>query len=116
MTSTVPITVLMDGTQPLPDGHIRPLNRFDVALQCLGDAMGNSINVTWLAIREGESPQVISADSEFFQVRYNYNEANLTVINSARPFLGKLRCYSPVTGERSTITVAQGKLHQINVL
>ena len=106
----VPVAVLRDGTQSLPDGHLIAVNRIsNLNLQCLGDAMGNNIDLMWIASRDGEASQIITADSEFFQVRYNYNEANLTVVNSARPFRGKLRCFSPVSGASSTLIAAECK-------
>ena len=80
-----------------------------MTLQCLGDATGNHTNLTWIAIPDGEETQVITDDSEFFQVTYNQNEANLTVINSARLFLGKLRCYSPITGASTSVTFVERK-------
>lgn len=102
------MTILLGGTQVLPDGHLRAINRIDNFFQCLGDASTNNTDLLWLAVRDG--PQIISADTDFFQVQYNQNEANLTVINSMEPFLGKLRCYSPTTGASSTFTVATSKL------
>lgn len=105
----MPVTILIDGAQALEDGQIRLANQLGVNLQCLGDAQGNHINVTWLAVSDGGTPQVVSANSEFFQVQYNYNEANLTVINSMQLFLGKLKCFSPVTGAGSSVTFVTSK-------
>ena len=63
----------------------------------------------WIAVRDGEEAQEITTDSEFFRVQYNLNEANLTVVNLGRQFLGKLRCYSPITGLSSSITFVERK-------
>ena len=106
----VPLTVYRDGMQVLPDGEQIPANLLsNLNLQCLGDATQNHIDLMWIASRDGEMTQVITANSEFFQVEYNGNEANLTVINSARPFRGKLRCYSPVSGTASTVIATESK-------
>ena len=107
----MPLTVYRDGSQELPDGHLISVNQIsNLNLQCLGDATQNHVDLMWIASRDGEMTEVVMANSEFFQVQYNYNEANLTVINSARPFRGKLRCYSPLSGATSTIIAADSKL------
>ena len=106
----MPLTVYRDGTEVLPDGEQISVNQIsNLNLQCLGDATKNHVDLMWIASRDSETTQVITASSEFFQVEYNGNEANLTVINSARPFMGKLRCYSPVSGTASTIIATDSK-------
>lgn len=96
--------------QVLPDGERISVNQLNnLNLQCLGDATQNHIDLMWIVSRDGETTQVIAANSDFFQVEYNGNEANLTVINSARPFRGKLRCYSPVSGTASTVIATESK-------
>ena len=106
----VPLTVYRDGMQVLPDGQLIPVNQIsNLNLQCLGDATQNHVNLMWIASRDGEMTQIITANSDFFQVQYNGNEANLTVINSARPFRGKLRCYSPLSGVTSTVIATDSK-------
>jgi hypothetical protein len=102
--------VYRDGTEVLPNGEQISVNQIsNLNLQCLGDATQNHNDLMWIAGRDGETTQVITDDSDFFQVEYNGNEANLTVINSARPFMGKLRCYSPVSGAASTIIATDSK-------
>ena len=94
----------------LPDGERIPVNQIsNLNLQCLGDATQNFIDLIWIASRDGEMTQVITANSDFFLVEYNGNEANLTVINSARPFRGKLRCYSPLSATASTVIATDSK-------
>ncbi len=99
-----------DGTDVLPNGEQISVNQIsNLNLQCLGDATQNHNDLMWIVGRDGETTQVITDDSEFFQVEYNGNEANLTVINSAQPFMGKLRCYSPVSGIATTVIVTDSK-------
>ena len=106
----MPLTVYRDGTHVLPDGEVIPANQIsNLNLQCLGDATQNHIDLVWIASGDGEMTQEITANSQFFQVEYNGNEANLTVINSERPFMGKLRCYSPVSGTASTVIASDSK-------
>ena len=106
---TEPITVLINGAEVIPDGHIRAVNRVDINYQCIGDSVNDNIDLQWIALPDGQTPEVITADLAGFQVQYNYNEANLTVLNSVKPFAGKLRCYSPTTGASSTLTITASK-------
>lgn len=105
----VPLSVFRDGML-LSDGQQINVNQIsNLNLQCLGDATQNHIDLRWIASRDGEVTEEITNNTEFYQVAYNDNEANLTVINSARPFEGKLRCFSPVSGTSSTVIASNSK-------
>ena len=63
----VPLTVYRDGMQVLPDGQLICVNQISkLNLQCLGGATQNHVNLMWIASRDGEMTQVITANSDFF--------------------------------------------------